>query len=196
MRIVCMGDSLTFGEGIESPHKWTDIVAASLPRHEVIARGVCGDTTRLALERFPKDVQELRPDVVVLQFGLNDANRWETDGGDLPRVSPEGFRANLIEMTRRARAFGAKRTGIVDMTPSTKPSTQPHWWRFRACIRSACEQSGAQLIRHTIPTVPIAEGRYLQADGVHLSEEGNQAIANAVLDFLYETVAGIEAVAA
>lgn len=193
MRIVCIGDSLTYGEGIESPHKWTDIVAASLPRHEVIAKGVCGDTTRLGLERFPQDVQELRPDVVVIQFGLNDCNRWDTDGGELPRVSPEAFRANLIEMKRRARKFGARRVGIVDMTPTTKESVHPLWWRFRGQIQSACEQSGAVLIKHTIPT--IAES-YLLEDGVHLSERGNQVIANAVTEFILESAGQVEAVAA
>lgn len=193
MRIVCIGDSLTYGEGIESPYKWTDIVASSLPRHEVIAKGVCGDTTRLGLERFPRDVQELRPDILIVQFGLNDANRWESDGGHLPRVSPEAFRANLVEMHRRARAFGAVRTGILDLTPTTKDSVLPQWWRFRGSLRSACEQCGAKVIKHTIPDIA---GSYLQEDGVHLSPRGNEAIANAVIDFVMAQVASIEAVAA
>ena len=49
-------------------------------------------------------MQELEPDVMTLQFGLNDCNCWETDRG-LPRVSEEAFRANLIEMIERARLF-------------------------------------------------------------------------------------------
>jgi lysophospholipase L1-like esterase len=193
MRIVLIGDSLTHGEGIESPHKWTDIVAASLPRHEVIAKGVCGDTTRLALERFPQDVQELRPDIVVAQFGLNDCNAWASDGGELPRVSHEAFRANLVEMARRARAFGAIGVAFIQMTPSTKDSTQPNWWRFSSGIKAAAEQCGAAFIKHRIPTISTD---HLQEDGVHLNEHGNQMVGNAVIDYLAAVIAKSEARAA
>jgi lysophospholipase L1-like esterase len=70
-------------------------------------RGISGETTRQALERFPRDVQDLQPDVMTLQYGLNDCNCWDTDRG-LPRVSERAYRANLMEMIDRARRFGAK----------------------------------------------------------------------------------------
>lgn len=193
MRIVLIGDSLTYGEGIDREHQWAEIVRASLVHHEVLIRGVCGDTTRLALERFPKDVQTLHPDVVVCQFGLNDCNAWESDGGALPRVSHEAFRANLVEMSRRSRAFGATRVAFLQMTPSTKPSTQPNWWRFASGVRGAAEQCGATFIKHRIPTVA---SYHLQEDGVHLNEHGNQLVANAVIDYLAEVIAKSEARAA
>ena len=73
----------------------------------MLNRGVSGETTRQGLERFPNDLQQYRPDIVTLQFGLNDCNCWVSDGG-LPRVSEAAYRANLREMIERARRFGAR----------------------------------------------------------------------------------------
>ncbi|MBV6343652.1 SGNH/GDSL hydrolase family protein, partial [Candidatus Magnetobacterium casense] len=73
----------------------------------------------MGLERFPRDVQSLGADVVVIQYGLNDCNCWLTDGG-LPRVSREAFEANLIEMVKRAQRFGAKRVILPNNYPTLR----------------------------------------------------------------------------
>jgi lysophospholipase L1-like esterase len=61
----------------------------------------------MALLRFPNEVQDNAPDIVVIQFGLNDCNCWETDKG-LPRVSEAAYEANFREMVTRARHFGVR----------------------------------------------------------------------------------------
>ena len=112
--VVFMGDSITEGQYVEESSRWTHLVSASLNLKYLkspvnllfVSRGVSGETTRQGLERFPADVQNLQPDVMTLQYGLNDCNCWVTDRG-LPRVSEPAYRANLIEMIDRARAFGA-----------------------------------------------------------------------------------------
>lgn len=113
--VVFMGDSITFGQYIETEKRWANGVSERLLQIylntpvnlRLLVHGVSGETTRQGLERFPKDVQEQHPDVLTLQFGLNDCNCWQSDKG-LPRVSPEAFRANLFEMIERARRFGAR----------------------------------------------------------------------------------------
>ena len=68
VHVVFMGDSITAGQHIASPKRWTDIVSDRLAHAyfdtevtlRTSARGVSGDTTRLGLERFPKDMQALR----------------------------------------------------------------------------------------------------------------------------------------
>jgi lysophospholipase L1-like esterase len=103
-----MGDSITYGQYIDHKWRWTSLVEEWLHQMHLdtpvkvksVNRGVSGETTRMGLERFPADVQDLNPDIMTLQYGLNDCNCWETDRG-LPRVSKEAFRANLIEMITR-----------------------------------------------------------------------------------------------
>ncbi len=92
--IVFMGDSITAGQYVDPERRWTALVSDALNRDYLatpinlllLNRGVSGETTRQGLERFPSDVQQHRPDVMTLQFGLNDCNCWVTDAG-LPRVS-------------------------------------------------------------------------------------------------------------
>jgi acyl-CoA thioesterase-1 len=112
---VFMGDSITEGQYVSPPHRWVDIVSDELVKSYLdcpvslafVTRGVSGETTRQGLERFPADVQSHSPDLVTIQFGLNDCNCWATDFG-LPRVSEAAYRANLIEMIDRSRQFGAQ----------------------------------------------------------------------------------------
>src|SRR5689334_10876140 len=86
--IVFMGDSITEGQYVHHSVRWTELASASLRRrfeqagnlnhlHFFFNRGVSGETTRQALERFPRDVQIVRPDIMTLQFGLNDCNCWD-----------------------------------------------------------------------------------------------------------------------
>ena len=115
LTVVFFGDSITEGQYVAPPHRWVDIVSDQMLRRyldhptnlHLLVKGVSGETTRQALERFPRDVQAHAPDVVTLQFGLNDCNCWLTDHG-LSRVSEAAYRANLIEMIDRARHFGAR----------------------------------------------------------------------------------------
>src|SRR5260370_33600497 len=87
--VVFFGDSITEGQYVAPPLRWVDIVSSGLQLRyrdpplnlQLLPRGVSGETTRQALERFPRDVQGHAPDVVTLQFGLNDCHRLLTDDG-------------------------------------------------------------------------------------------------------------------
>jgi lysophospholipase L1-like esterase len=115
MNLIFMGDSITEGQYVDSSMCWPALVSAKLRPIAINLglelnchnRGISSETTRQALERYPRDVQGLRPDIMTLQFGLNDCNCWDTDNG-LSRVSEAAYRANLLEMIDRARHFGAQ----------------------------------------------------------------------------------------
>lgn len=117
LTVVFMGDSITEGQYVHHSLRWAELVTVRLKRtfadrvdperQFYYCHGVSGETTRQGLERFPRHVQQFRPEVLTLQFGLNDCNCWDTDAG-LPRVSEAAYRANLIEMIERTRRFGAR----------------------------------------------------------------------------------------
>jgi lysophospholipase L1-like esterase len=117
MRVICVGDSITYGQNVRADEAWPAILAQDTG-WDVRNEGVCGDTTRLGLERFPKAVQLHRPDAVVIQFGHNDANIWDSDMG-FPRVSPEAYVANVTEMWHRSRSAGARE--VVILSPHEAP---------------------------------------------------------------------------
>jgi lysophospholipase L1-like esterase len=111
VKIICIGDSVTYGQGVRADEAWPAVLA-ELTGHDVRNEGVCGDTSRLGLERFPNAVQMHRPDVVVVQFGHNDANIWETDNG-LPRVSKDAYVANVVEMVARTAVLDRARAVVL-----------------------------------------------------------------------------------
>lgn len=76
-RLVCLGDSFTFGEGVRNEHTYPEIAARLLTKDgrqaDACNLGVGGYNTTQSLgvlERFGFD---LKPDVVVLGYTLNDA---------------------------------------------------------------------------------------------------------------------------
>jgi lysophospholipase L1-like esterase len=115
-RFVVFGDSISFGQGVSLHKGWVPRISAHIEALAaktrldlvVVNSSVNGSTTRQALERMPYEVQSHGVDILLVQFGMNDCNYWQTDHG-LPRVSPAAFRANLQEIISRAFRFGARR---------------------------------------------------------------------------------------
>lgn len=195
--VVYMGDSITFGQYLDPAVRWTALIDQRLderfPEVELRSfnRGISGETTRMGLERFPRDVQELRPDVMTLQFGLNDCNCWETDEG-LPRVSEAAFRANLVEMIERARRFGARaivlstnhRTLRRDVLPSGEVYEDGNE-RYSEIVREVAEVTGVDLCDIRAVFEPFDDEKLAamllpEPDLLHLSEEGNTIYAEAI----------------
>lgn len=171
---VCVGDSITYAEHLDPKHRWTTLLG-------LVNRGVCGDTTRLGLLRFPSDVQALRPATVVIQFGLNDCNRWDTDGG-LPRVSRAAFAANLAEMIDRARTFGASHVVVAATTPTLR-CAQFEWdSRIYSAVARAVASSRRVTLFDPRPLFPDPDRVLL--DDVHLNADGNRIYADALRGLL------------
>jgi Lysophospholipase L1 and related esterases len=72
MELVCLGDSLTFGYGVSSKQRWTNL-AAQMSGWHIVNRGICGDTTGGMLVRLREELgREPAPDAVLLMGGAND----------------------------------------------------------------------------------------------------------------------------
>ena len=70
-KIVCFGDSLTYGTGASSGKDYPSQFSKMISR-PVINAGRPGDTTASALQRFEKDVLSYSPDIVLITLGGND----------------------------------------------------------------------------------------------------------------------------
>jgi acyl-CoA thioesterase-1 len=203
-----MGDSITYGQYIEPTHRWTSTIDERLRTRfqdvsfETYNRGVSGGTTLMGLARFPTDVQELEPQIMTLQFGLNDCNCWDSDRG-LPRVSEEAFRANLIEMIGRARRFGAReivlstnhRTLRLDVLPSGEVYEDANA-RYSDIIREVAADAGVTLCDMRSVFEPFDETTLASLllpapDVLHLSEEGNRVYFEAILPYIERAFAAI-----
>ena len=78
-RIVCLGDSWTFGMNVGPeqayPQRLRALLKAEFPRadFEVFNRGVLGYSSYQGLELMRRSLLDLNPDVVVIGFAMNDA---------------------------------------------------------------------------------------------------------------------------
>lgn len=207
-RIALFGDSICFGQGVALHRTWAVRLSQYLGNElapagiaaSLINPSINGDTTRRALERMPFDIQTRAIDAILIQFGLNDANCWESDAG-LPRVSEDAFAANLREMIARARRFGARvvilntnhpTTRTHDTMPSAQKTFEASNQQYNQIIRSVAKHDGQVVLNdigeHFDTLLSRGGGdlaEMLLADGLHLSERGHDAY----FDFLSARVA-------
>lgn len=96
MKIMCMGDSITYGTGLSDlSQRWSDIVAAHTG-HTLINLGIGGDTTGGMLARCQTQVFAKNPDVLLLLGGTNDIC--------FTYDYHQAF-ANIVSMIRHAQTF-------------------------------------------------------------------------------------------
>lgn len=207
IRIVHMGDSITVGQYVDPTLRWTTLVAHRLGElvssvgvtFATHSQGVSGEQTRMGLERFPEAVQSLRPDVMTLQYGLNDCNCWQTDNG-VPRVSSRAFSANLVEMIDRARASGARQIILATNHPTLRrapmvsgESYEAANARYSEIVRAVAVEAGVILcdIRAAFAAYTHAELEDLllpHPDHLHLSPAGNRVYADAIWPYVQRGV--------
>lgn len=195
MKLVFFGDSICVGQFI-SPHlTWVSQISSCLEKLIVEKNeniwcsnvSISGNTTRMALERMPFDVQSHGIDIIYIQFGMNDCNYWQTDKG-VQRVTPNAFEANLKEMIVRAKIFGAKKIliGTNHLTPKTNLlgfvsiSYQESNIRYNKIIRKVSEEEKLILVDNEVFWKKKLESNSLKlddlllSDQIHLSLSGHQ----------------------
>lgn len=113
--IVTFGDSTTAWRGkLKVYSAW---LGELFPSDRVVNRGYPGDTTKAALERFPAEVLAEKPQVVVIQFGINDSavDTWKTPPRTVPRIAIDDYEKNLRAMIAGVRSAGGE---VILMTPN------------------------------------------------------------------------------
>ncbi|MGI6457242.1 MAG: SGNH/GDSL hydrolase family protein [bacterium] len=206
IRVFFFGDSICFGQGVSIHRGWVTRIASELDKlsHStgtgilLSNASINGNTTRLALERMPYDIQSQNPDILIVQFGMNDCNYWLSDRG-VPRVSPQAFAANLAEIINRAFVFGVQKIFINTNHPTardkeTMPHTQVTYQQsnesYNAIIRDVVRQFDERVVLNDIEAsfmeyirtnhVPIENLLLPAPDQLHLSEEGHTLYFNLI----------------
>ena len=178
--ILCLGDSITAGYGLDEAAAWPALVQAQATSEgrdwTLVNGGVSGDTTAGGLRRL-KWALRAKPDLVVVALGGNDGLRG---------VDPATTKANLAAIIDRARNAGAK----VVLAGMRLPTN------FGEERRAAFAAVYADLAREKqVPLLPfLLEGvggiRELnQADGIHPTADGQRKVAATMHAFLITQLA-------
>lgn len=194
--ILCLGDSTTFGWGVDEEQAWPAELAALLGKPTVNG-GVPGYSTVQGLATLDRALA-LRPRVVVLAYLVRDAERAAAADearplraappfallravrtlrasaqrgagppppGDVWRVSPTDYVANLRALVTRVRAAGAE--AWVLAFPMRTPAAD-----HLAALQTL---DGVPIVAPTVP--PDA---FFTEDPIHLTPAGNVLVAEAV----------------
>jgi lysophospholipase L1-like esterase len=107
MRVVCLGGSTTFGNGVGDSDTWPFILQQRLGRmYRVFNLGVPGYSTAEAIIQMLLIVPDLRPDIVIQYHGWNDLRNYHN-----PQKSSDYFwhgmsqKRNLLILTSTERFF-------------------------------------------------------------------------------------------
>jgi acyl-CoA thioesterase-1 len=177
--IVCFGDSITAGYGIDPGHSWPDGLQQRLDAHgynyRVLNFGVSGNTTKDGVSRLPQ-VLAAHPQIVVVEFGGNDGLRG------LPITSS---RANIDQIIQTLQGAGIKvaLVGIV-MPPDYGPDYAD---AFKETFVLAAKKFNVPLFPFVLLHVYKVPGA-LQEDGIHPTAKGADIIADDMYDFLKPTL--------
>ena len=167
-----------------------------------------GRTTRQALEDMPYSIQTQSVSILLIQFGLNDCNYWETDLG-VPRVSLEAYLANISEMITRAQKCAISKVIVSNNHPTTRITNQiPHTDFTFENSNKVYAEALAELMTHKHNSAVFVNTRevFLQKiaseefrleellleDGLHLSVKGHNVYLEAMLPAIEFAIASLK----
>lgn len=71
MKIVCIGDSITYGYSLSRKDTWVSLSQEKMG-FKILNKGINGDTVIGMLSRFERDVLKEKPDIMFFMGGSND----------------------------------------------------------------------------------------------------------------------------
>lgn len=182
VKIAALGDSLTYGW--MTKYGFLDYLSIMLNNKfpgslfKISNRGIPGDTAKNGLRRVDHDVIGSLPDLVLIQFGLNDAY---TD------FSPEDFHKNIDSIILKIKENTSSEIALLTSSAILDQEENRIIKKFYMKIK----ESGK---RFNIPVASVDEywqkkissginhRELVQSDGVHPTEKGYELMAEAVFE--------------
>lgn len=173
--VLIVGDSLSAEYGLRRGSGWVALLQQRLERERIRARvvnaSISGDTTSGGRSRLPALLRQHRPTVVVIELGGNDALRG------LPL---DMTRNNLAEMTRAAKAAGARvMLAGMQMPPNYGRRYAEDFANLFVQVAKAEDVPLLPFFLAGVADVPDAE-KLFQADRIHPNEQAHPIILDNV----------------
>ena len=172
LKLVCIGDSLTAGYGVEESKRWSNLLSNELSI-EVINSGISGDTTAGMLARFNEMVVQHKPSHVIITGGTNDASM------NLPENL---IISNILSMTRYGKFHGINSIiGIPTPFYNTRNITEDNIFisnenleirikSFQKNLKKFALNDNQYKIDFSLNMEPV----YFLDDGLHPNEKGHE----------------------
>ena len=177
--IVCMGDSLTAGYGVDEAQAYPALLEAKLHEagfdYQVINAGVSGETSSGALARL-EWMLTLEPDIVLLETGANDGLR---------AVDPDLTRRNIETIVAKLQANNII---VVLAGMQMVRNLGPDFTRsFGAIYPEIARAKDLILIPFFLEGV-AGRSDLNQADGIHPTAEGYRLIVDQIEPYVVQAI--------
>lgn len=180
LKIVAIGDSLTYGYPYPPYYSWVRRVADRMGV-EMDNKGVCGETTADMRRRFTPDVVASRPDWVIITGGSNDA---------FAGTAATEVAANVQAMVNEALRHGIR--PVVGLAPPMGLPEEATLAEYRKALQALAATACLPVLDFYQPLLDKAGGgirRGLHTDGVHPNEDGYALMADAAVATLTDILA-------
>ncbi|XP_029972769.1 isoamyl acetate-hydrolyzing esterase 1 homolog [Salarias fasciatus] len=207
-KVILFGDSIT--QYSFQPHGWGAEIANKLARKcDVVNRGLSGYNSRwgrMVLPRLLSQSSAERVAAVTLFFGANDSSL--EDKNPQQHVPLQEYCENLKDMGRFLSSAGVPSDRLIFITPP--PVDEPAWEKecllkgcplnrrhaaagqyAEACVRAAGQVGADVLDLWTLMQQDGRDFRPFLSDGLHLSQDGNQFLAQQLWRLLEGRVADL-----
>jgi lysophospholipase L1-like esterase len=187
-QIVAIGDSITAGGGYL--RDIDAVLARQYPRlklPKVINKGISGQKAEDLVQRFDKDVVQLKPAFVTISIGINDV--WHRLGKPHDEAVLADYEKNVAKMVDAAQEAGIK---VILLTPTViqeDPGTEGNQRlvTYVAAEKKIAAEKKCQLVDlhgmflKALQQKPAGQQTWLTVDGVHMRPLGDALMALGVL---------------
>lgn len=189
MKMICIGDSLTYGYGVSNSECFISLVNKKL-HINILNKGINGDTTSGIMSRSYKDIIQNHPSHVLIMIGHNDF----LSGKSLDRVTD-----NLEEIIKEC--LSSKITTIVGIQPPiyekiackrwdrtvdykkiTKLESDYRNWIIKFCTKNSIFY--IDFYECFLKELNKENADDLFIDGIHVTQKGHKIMARCLIELL------------
>ena len=185
---VLIGDSLTFGYGINKSNSWVEGLKKHLMSNElnynILNKGINGNTTTDMLNRFTEDVIDLNPNKIFILGGTNDLLSNHSINSIIDNIElmiKEGLSKTkdiTIGIPPRIIKEDAKRLFIPSLTYDY---CEENLKRLQEDLITICNNYNVKFIDFYSLTL---NNKSIYIDGIHFNSEGHKLFLN---EFIRQT---------
>jgi acyl-CoA thioesterase I len=170
--IVVLGDSISAEYGLPRDTGWVALLRSKLPQehfdYSVANSSISGDTTSGGLARLPAAINRIRPKIVIVELGANDALRG------VPLATTE---ANLRAIIEKSQAANAKVLLVGMYVP---PNYGPDYsQKFHGVYEQLSREKHVPLVPFLLAGIENNPEMF-QADQIHPTPQAQPLLLNNV----------------
>ena len=171
-KLLILGDSISAGYGLKESENWVQLLENSLRKSgqelQIINSSISGDTTIGGLSRIESDLEEHKPNYVLIELGGNDALR----GYPINKIKSNLLK--IIEVSVLAKA------NPMIMQIRIPPNYGKNYVAaFESIYSEIAEEKNIPILTFLLEKVALNKS-LMQLDGIHPNQKAQQIIASQV----------------